>query len=157
MKNLFLFASISIAIGVLFVNLYTSLIDVKSWGSDIPNSIGIARQYFKAANPGDFFRIFSPINQILGILVLILFWKSSPSIRACLGAALGLYLLAEGLTFSYFFPRNDIMFKTAQLTDTDLLKKTVSEWKMMNWIRTLILLAGVFFSFLSLHKVYSIR
>ena len=157
MKNFILFASVSIASGLLFVNLYTSLVDARSWGSDIPNSIATARGYFKATNPGNFFRMFSPVNQLLGLVVLILFWKSSLSIRLCLGTALVMYLLAEALTFSYFFPRNDIMFKTAQLTDIDLLKKTVSEWTRMNWVRTSILLVGLIFSFLSLHKIYSLR
>src|ERR1700760_987923 len=127
MKQIFLFASISVACGLLFANLYTSLIDSKSWGSDIPNSIAVTRDYFKTVNPGNFFRMFSPVNQLLGIIVLILFWKTSPSIRLSLVAALALYLLAEGLTFGYFFPRNDIMFRNAQLTDVDLLRKTLSE------------------------------
>jgi len=157
MKNLILFASICIASGLLFVNFYTSLIDVKSWGNNIPNSMATTREYFKVSNPGNFFRMFSPVNQLLGLVALILFWKSSASIRLCLGAAFVMYIAAEALTFTYFFPRNDMMFKTAQLTDIDLLKKTVSEWNMMNMIRTLILLVGVFFSCLSLHKIYSLH
>ena len=157
MKKIILFASISIASGILFVNLYTSLVDAKSWGSNIPNSIATAREYFKTVNPGNFFRIFSPVNQLLGLLVLILFWKSSPSIRLCLGTAFVLYILGDALTFVYFYPRNDIMFKSAQLTDTDLLKRTVYEWNMVNWIRSLIILIGLFFSFLSLHKIYSLH
>jgi len=157
MKKIILFSSISLASGLLFANLYTSLIDARSWGSDIPNSIATAREYFKSVNPGNFFRMFSPVNQALGLIVLVLFWKTSPSIRLSLGIALALYLLAEGLTFGYFFPRNDIMFRDAQLTDVDLLKKTWSEWNSMNWVRTGILTIGVFFSFLSLHKIYSLN
>jgi len=157
MKTIILFASISIASGILFVNLYTSLVDVRSWGSDIPNSIAAAREYFKTVNPGNFFRIFSPANQLMGLLALVLCWRSTPSIRLCLGAAFVLYILGDVLTFAYFYTRNDIMFKTAQLTDVALLKRTVSEWRMMNWLRTFIILAGLFFSFLSLHKIYSLR
>src|SRR5882724_4937564 len=118
MKTIILFASITIAGGLLLVNTYTSLIDAKSWGSDIPNSIAAAREYFKTVNPGNFFRIFSPINQALGLLVLVLFWKSSPSTRLFTAIAFAMYILAEGLTFQYFYPRNDIMFKTAQINNT---------------------------------------
>ena len=157
MKTIILFASISIACGLLFVNLYTSLVDVKSWGGDIPHSIAITRAYFKTVNPGNFFRLFSPVNQVLGLVVLVLFWKTSPSIRLCLGAALVLYILADVFTFAYFYPRNDIMFKTAQLTDVDLLKRTVSEWSSMNWLRSSVILAGLFFSFMALHKIYLLR
>ncbi|MEI9908929.1 MAG: hypothetical protein WDO71_04230 [Bacteroidota bacterium] len=157
MKKIILFSSIVLASGLLLANLYTSLIDAQSWGSDIPHSIATAREYFKSVNPGNFFRIFSPANQALGLIVLVLFWKTSPSIRLSLGIALALYLLAEGLTFGYFFPRNDIMFRNAQLTDINLLKKTWSEWNSMNWVRTGILIIGVSFSCLSLHKIYSLK
>lgn len=154
MKTIILFASISIACGLMFVNIYTSLVDVKSWGGDIPNSIATAREYFKTVNPGNFFRLFSPVNQVLGLLVLVLFWKSAPSIRLCLGGAFILYILGDVFTFAYFYPRNDVMFKTAQLTDVDLLKKTVSEWSTMNWLRSLVIMAGLFFSCIALHKIY---
>jgi hypothetical protein len=116
--------------GLLLVNMYTSLIDAKSWGSDIPNSVAAAREYYKTVNPGNFFRIFSPVNQALGLLVLILFRKTSPSIRLFAAVAFAMHILAEGLTFQYFYPRNDIMFRTARLSDTDLLRKTWSEWNI---------------------------
>lgn len=155
MKNVVLFMSISLASGLLLTNVFTSLMDAKSWGSDIPNSIATAREYFKVVSPANFFRLFSPLNQVLALLTLILFWKSSPSTRLFLGVALVMYVLADVLTFAYFYPRNDIMFKTAALTDVDTLKKAWSEWSSMNWVRTAILVVGVFCSFLSLHKIYS--
>lgn len=154
MKNIILFASISFAAGLMFVNFYNSLIDAKSWGSDIPNSIAAAREYFKTVNPGNFFRVYSPINQILALLALILFWKVAPGARIYLGAAFGMYFLSEMFTFAYFFPRNDIMWNTAKLTDVDTLQKAWSEWSTMNWLRTFMLLVGLVFSFLSLHKIY---
>ena len=157
MKNLVLFGSLTIACGLLLVNVYTSLIDARSWGSDIPNSIATARQYFKTTNPGNFFRLFSPVNQILALLTLILFWKVSPSVRLYLGLAVVMYVLADVLTFAYFYPRNDIMFRTAGLNDTTLLKKVWAEWTSMNWVRSLIILVGIVFSFFSLHKIYSIH
>jgi uncharacterized membrane protein len=116
--------------------------------------IGAAREYFKTVSPGNFFRLFSPINQVLGLLALIFFWKSSPGIRLGLGAAFVLYIIADVFTFAYFYPRNDIMFKTAQLSDVNLLKKTVTEWSNMNWLRTAIIFAGLCCSCVSLHKIY---
>jgi len=153
MKKIILFASISLASGLLFTNLFTSLVDARSWGSDIPNSIATARQYFKVVDPGVFFRLFSPVNQALALIALVIFWKASPAVRLSLFIALLCYLSAEAMTFSYFFPRNDIMFRDAALTDVYLLKKTWSEWNNMNWIRTAILLVGVIFSIFSLHKI----
>jgi hypothetical protein len=156
MKHIILFISISVASGILFTNVYTSIIDAKSWGSDIPNSISTARAYFATVNPGNFFRIFSPANQLFALLALILFWKLAPSIRYTLGAAFLLYLAADIMTFAYFYPRNDVMFTAAQLTDHNLLKKTWSEWNSMNWVRSAIILLGLIFSFISLEKVFKV-
>lgn len=143
MKTLFLFASIILASGLLITNVYTSMVDATSWGSDIPNSIAAARAYFKEVNPGTFFRIFSPLNQLLGLVVVILFWKTTPAIRWSVTAAFVLYVLADVMTFTFFYPRNDIMFSTAALTDVDTLRKVWSEWNSMNWVRSLVALLGV--------------
>src|SRR5262245_7399748 len=150
MKTIVLFVSICVASGVLLVNVFSSLVDARSWGSDIPNSIAAAREYYKAVTPAVFFRLFSPLNQVLALFALVLFWRSSPAIRLCLGAALVMYVLGDLITFAYFYPRNEIMFKTGQLTDVALLRKVWSEWNMMNWVRTSIVLAGVILSCVSL-------
>jgi hypothetical protein len=157
MKNIVLFASIALASGLLLTNVYNSMIDAKSWGANIPQSIETARQYFSTVNPGNFFRVFSPINQVLALLALILFWKSSPSARGLLAIALVLYILADILTFAYFYPRNDIMFKTAQLSDIIALRKAWSGWNTINWLRSLIVFSGLIFSFLSLYKIFGVK
>ena len=157
MKTIFLFASVAVASGLVLANVYTSIVDARSWGSNLPNSIAVARDYYSTVNPGHFFRIFSPINQALGLLVVLLFWRSVPEARWYLGIAFLLYLVAEGLTFGYFYPRNEIMFNTASLEDTDLLEKTWSQWNTMNWVRTMVLLVGIVLSFISVHKIYLAR
>jgi hypothetical protein len=154
MKKIILFASITLAGGLLFTNIYTSIVDARSWGSDIPNSIDAAREYFKTSNPGDFFRIFSPLNQLLAVLALILFWKSAPSVRWYLGGAVILYVLCDVFTFAYFYPRNDFMFRDALLTDVEGLKRTWSEWTAMNWVRSMMLFIGIVFSARSMTKIY---
>jgi len=154
MKQLLLFTSIALASGILFVNIYTSLIDARSWGSNIPQSISTAREYFKTVNPGYFFRKFSPVNQVLALVVLILFWKAVPNTRLYLGAALILYVLGDVLTFAYFYPRNEILFNSGSLDDVALLKKTWQEWTGMNWIRSLIFLAGIICSCIGLNRIY---
>jgi len=154
MKQILLFTSIALASGLLIVNIYTSLIDARSWGSKIPQSISTAREYFKTVNPGDFFRKISPVNQLLALVLLILFWKAVPNTRLYLGAALIFYVLGDVMTFTYFYPRNEILFNSGSLDDVALLKKTWQEWTGMNWIRSLIILAGLICSCVGVHKIY---
>lgn len=154
MKQVFLFASITIASGLLLSNIYNSIVDAKSWGSNIPQSIEVAREYFKTVNPGNFYRVFSPANQVLALLVVILFWKSEA--RWYLVTAFLIYVAADVLTFAYFYPRNEILFNKP-LADIDGLRQTWSEWSNMNWVRSGIVLSGIIFSFISLHKIYNAR
>ena len=157
MRKICVFASLALMAAMLSVNVYNSIVDARSWSANIPDSILTARNYFKTVNPGTFFRTASPLNQLLALAALVACWKSGRKVRLYFGLAFLLAVLTDVLTFAYFYPRNDIMFKTAQLTDIGLLKRTVSEWNMMNWVRSLIILAGLFFSFLSLHKLYSLE
>src|ERR1051326_1039370 len=154
MKLLLLFASTTLASGMLFANIYTSLVDAKSWGANIPKSIETAREYFKIVNPRIFFRMISPPNQVVALLVLILFWKVSAAVRIYLGIALALYVCVDVFTFAYFYPRNKIMFETAPIPDIQSLKNAWTDWNTMNWLRSLILFAGLVLSFLALRKIY---
>jgi anthrone oxygenase-like protein len=157
MKQILLFTSISLASGLLLMNIYNSMIDTRSWGSNIPVSIETARNYYKTVNPGNFYRIFSPLNQILALVLVILFWKVSPNVRWTLAAACVLYVITDVFTFAYFYPRNDIMFKTGSLTDIETLKRVWGEWNMMNWVRSGILAIGVVCSWAALHRAYLLK
>jgi hypothetical protein len=157
MKNVILFASITMGSGLLMANIYNSLVDAQSWGSDIPRSIEMARNYFKSVNPGYFYRLFSPVNQVLGLLSLVVFWKTAPAVRLYLGVAFIMQVAADILTFAYFYPRNEIIFSSAPLTDIETLKQAWSEWNAMNWVRSSIALAGIVFSFVALHKIYTVK
>lgn len=157
MKKVILFTSIALASGVLFANIYNSMVNAVATDSDIPNSIIAAREYFKTVNPGDFFKIFSPATQIFTLISLILFWKSAKSLRVFLGIALLCYISGDIFAFTYFHPRNDIMYLSQPIPDTKTLKIISSEWMSMNWVRSFVLFIGVVFSFLAVDKAYSLN
>lgn len=155
MKRSIIFASMGIAAGIVLANIYTSMVDVPAWGNNIPASLDTARQYYKVTNPGNFFRIFSPLNQGLGLLCLLAFWKQGKKIRILLAAAFILYAAGEAMTFGFFYPRNAILFNPA-ITATDLLQNTWEQWRSMNWVRTVIIATGFYCSSMALHYSYTI-
>lgn len=63
------------------ITVYNLLVDANSWGSNLPSSILTARDYYRQVDPRRFFAIIAPVNQILILLNIILFWKESVSIR----------------------------------------------------------------------------
>jgi len=148
-KSMLMLAT-SFAAGLLFINLYNSMIDAVNWGSNIPTSIQTARDYFKTVNPGDFFRVFTPMNQVLALLALIVCWKAGKSVRLYCGVALLFSLAVDVMTFGFFYPRNDIMFINPIQGNIDAIKTAWSQWSSVNWIRSGLQLMNLVFDFAAL-------
>jgi hypothetical protein len=153
MKKVCAFISLVFMTAVLAVNVYNSVVDARSWGASIPDSILTARSYFKAVNPGTFFRVASPINQLFALAALILCWKSGNRVRLYFGLAFLLAVLGEALTVAYFFPRNGLLFSGTE-GNVEVLTKAWSEWSRMNWVRTLIIAFGIMCSMKGLDSLY---
>ncbi len=142
MKKLILYLSIISASGLVMITIYNLMVDANSWGSNMPASILTARDYYRQVDPRNFFRIIAPINQILILLAIILFWKDSKSLRLYFLAAFFLYAIIASLTFIYFVPRDMIIFNSP-IENTGQIKTALSGWTRMNWLRTFLGLAGV--------------
>lgn len=153
MRKLVLILAATVATGILFININNSIVDAPNWGRDIPASLVTAREYFRVANPGTFFRFASPLSQILALVALIVCWRSGGRLRIYCLLALASAIGGEMLTFAYFFPRNEIMFIAPLGPDTDALKATWKEWSTMNWVRSGIIAAQVIFDYLALMLV----
>lgn len=156
MKKVILLSSVAVASGVLFANIFNSMVIAVATDSDIPNSVLAAKAFFKTANPGNFFQIFSPASQFLTLLSLIFYWKSTKHMRLFLGIALICYIAGDIFAFTYFHPRTDMMM-AHPTPDTETLRRLSSEWSRMNWVRSFVLLIGVVSSFGAVDKFYSLK
>jgi uncharacterized membrane protein len=154
MKKIILFLSITFMAGIAFANMYNSIVDTTSWISDVPASILAFRQYYQHVNPGSFFRIFSPLNQVLALVSVVVFWKTSPRVRLLLIIAFLLAVSGDVLTFAYFYPRNDLLISLPIKDNTGRLTDILRQWRAMNWMRTIIILAGLAFLFAGLERIY---
>jgi uncharacterized membrane protein len=152
-RKLSLALAISFAAGVLFTNIYTSVVDARNWGSNIPASIQTTRDYFKTANPGTFFRIFAPANEVAGLLALALCWRAGKRARLYCAIALLFAIGTDVITFAYFYPRNDILFKSPIATNLDAIKNAWEQWTTMNWYRSLMCAIVLVFDFLAFNFV----
>ena len=154
MKKIIILLSVAVASGVLFANVFNSMVIAVATESNIPNSIIAGKEYFRFAHPGDFFKIFSPASLLLTLLSIILFWKNFKKVRLLLTVALLCYIIGDVLAFTYFHPRTDLMFSDP-IPDSETLKRLSAEWSAMNWVRSFILAIGVTFSFLAVDKIYT--
>jgi len=151
-QTLLLILAVTVASGLLFVNIYTSMVDAPNWGRDVPASIVVAREYMSVRNPGTFFRIFSPMNQVLALLAAVAaWWAPKGTFSICL-AALVLAVSVDVFTFAYFYPRNEIMF-VAPIENIDAIRSALSGWQNMNWIRSGMIAVIVVLDYLALTKI----
>ena len=141
MRQLIFFTAIVVTGMVLGANVYNSVVDAPNWGAQIPGSLETARRYFGVRTPGTFFRVASPLSQALSVLVLIVSWRLGGTTRGLAALALGLGILADVLTFAYFYPRNAVMF--VQPVDVQAMKQAWIGWDKMNHVRNLVVLAGL--------------
>jgi len=154
MKKLILFLSIICAAGLTMVSIYNTVIDAQSWASDIPASIQTARDYFQHVDPRRFFTVFGPVNEILILLTIILFWKDAVSLRLYFATSFLMYTAIVVLTLAYFVPRDLILFTWSIPDHLEQIKGAASQWSHMNWLRSLLGLVGVLFSFKGLDIYY---
>jgi hypothetical protein len=139
-------------IGLTMVTIYSTVVDAKSWSSDIPASIQTARDYFQHVDPRRFFEVAGPVNLVLILLTLILFWKDY-----YFAASLASYAAILILTLAYFFPRNLILFTWSISDHIEQIRRASAQWSAMNWLRSSLGLAGVLFSFKGLDTYYAWR
>ena len=139
------------------VSIYNSVVDAQSWGSDIPASIQAARNYFQHVDPRRFYEVAGPVDLILIVLTLILFWKDSVSLRVYFAASFACYAAILILTLAYFVPRNLVLFTSSISDHLEQIRTASAQWSAMNWIRSLLGLAGVLFSFKGLDTYYVTR
>jgi anthrone oxygenase-like protein len=139
------------------VSVYNTIIDAKSWGSDIPASIQTARSYFQHVDPRRFYAIAGPVNALLILLTIILFWKDAVSLRIYFATSFLMYAATVVLTFAYFVPRDLILFTWPIPDHLEQIRAAAAQWSHMNWLRSLLGLAGVLFSFKGLDTYYDTR
>lgn len=152
-RKLSLILAATFAAGLLFVNIYNSVVDAPNWGHDIPTSITAAREYFAVANAGTFFRIVSPANQIITLLALIICWGAGSRIRVYCGLAVAVAVGVDLFTFGYFYPRLDVLFSAPLDPNADALRAAWSQWSSMNWVRSAIGAIGLIFDYAALSLV----
>jgi hypothetical protein len=136
------------------VSIYNTIVDAKSWGSDIPASIQTARDYYQHVDPIGFYAVAGPLNEVLILLTIILFWKDSVSLRFYFGSSFVLYAAIVMLTMAYFVPRDLILFTQSIPDHLEQIRAASAQWSRMNWLRSLLGLAGVLFSFKGLDTYY---
>jgi hypothetical protein len=125
---------------VLGANVYNSVVDVRSWCANMPESLNTAQRYFTVVTPATFFRVASPVAQVLALVALIVCWRV-PGARVYAATALVASIVGDLMTFGYFYPRNAIIM--GDLRNVDAAMQACREWARMNHVRNALVLGAL--------------
>ena len=106
-----------------------------------PEVLEHGRLFMSAATPANFFRAIAPASQILLLLALVTSWRS-PQLRWPLLIALLALVVADVVTFTYHYPRNDIMFTAPLTVEPARLNAVAKEWRTANYVRVFLVLGA---------------
>ena len=140
---------------LLGATIYESVVMAPNYGRDIPTSIELARQFLKRTTPAHYFRIITPLAQLLLLAGLVASWQI-PAARWRLLTALLILVLLEVITFTFHYPRLAVMFKAPMPEDPARLRRAAREWALGNMVRA-ILLVGALLSALQAVTILATR
>jgi uncharacterized membrane protein len=135
--------SIAGMVGLTFLlagNVYNAVVEMPNM-KDAAH-VEALRAFATEANPGNYFRVISPISSLCLLASAIVGWSRPRARNAPALVAAGCMIAAEVFTVAYFFPRNDVMF-VAPLGDGAAAVQAAAEWSRANLLRMAICGVGL--------------
>lgn len=113
-----------------------------------------ARAFLIATNPGNFFRILSPLTQAMLLISVVLIWSAEPSsARWFMISAFVVAIGVDIITYKFHYPRNKIMFVDPLESKSDALQKVAHEWARGNFVRMFLLAVSAIATFTAYYKL----
>ncbi len=133
---------------------YEAVVMAPNYEREIPASVDTARAFFQARTPAHYFRVLSPVTQLLLLASTLVGWKT-PGTRWSAGAVLIVLILLDAITFLFHYPRLKIMFKTTEPVEAERLRRAAREWTQGNLVRVALLAAAFLGALNALMIAYS--
>ncbi len=120
---------------------YESVVMAPNYSVNVPESLTHARGFLTQSHPGNYFRVLAPATQVLLLLSVLLNWRTRKA-RWWLVTAFALMVLTDVITYTFHYPRNDLMFvQPLENSTPEALETAAREWGTGNYAR-IALIAG---------------
>jgi len=120
---------------------YESVVMAPNFAANVPDGLMHARGFLTQSHPGNYFRVLAPATQVLLLLSVILNWRTRNA-RWWLVTAFALMVLTDVITYTFHYPRNDLMFvQPLESSTPEALEAAAREWGTGNYAR-IALIAG---------------
>jgi uncharacterized membrane protein len=123
---------------LLGATIYEAVVMAPNYERDIPTSIDLARRFLRRTTPAHYFRILTPVTQVVLLAGVVASWRLAPA-RWGLATALGILVLTDVITFTFHYPRLAVLFKAPMPDDPERLRRAAREWSVGNYVRAALL------------------
>lgn len=148
-QELFLWITVIVFSFYFAGHLFDLLANIPNWKSGDIMDVSKYRDFYAKASPKNYFFPFVIGTPIVSLICLFLVWNIGDPARIFLIMSSLIALLVSVATIKYFVPINDYIFTSTEY-DQVKLKKLVSGWIKMDYIRVAILGVGLLTSILAL-------
>ncbi|MEQ1730017.1 MAG: DUF1772 domain-containing protein [Vicinamibacterales bacterium] len=123
-------------------HLYDMLANQPNWKSGEIPDVQRYRDFYRVASPARFFAPLVFGCTLMSIVTLAAVWKSGmPTVRNSVLLALIISLVVLVMTMQVFVPLNNFFFGTPAF-DAEELRRKVSRWITLEFVRTTLLAIG---------------
>lgn len=152
-SELFLWLTVLIFSFYFAGHVFDLLANIPNWKSGDIRDVSKYRDFYTKASPKNYFLPFVVGTPLICLICLIFVWNMGNPIRMFLIIFSLMSLISLVLTIKYFVPINEYIFNSAEY-DQVKLKKLVSGWVKMDYVRLFLLGAGLLTSILALKSFY---
>ena len=149
-------ATAIVAVGiVLGGNLFDVIVNEKNVVRDFPDSIYHIRRFYKFSNPGNFFRLFSPIYGLSVLVALVCFWDAPYDRRWLIVGSIVSYAITQAITVGYFFPQNRLLREGSPNELTKWFNESARTRTYLDALRNVLTLAACVLLLIALSRPLS--
>ncbi len=139
--------AVSLAIAVLCMLLGAAIYESVVMAPNYVHSLAAlehARGFREVSTPAAYFRILSPVGQLLLAASVVLSWRApARKARWLLLSALVAAVATDVVTFTFHYPRNEILFVASLDRPWVKLQRIAQEWAWGNYLRIVLLVIAV--------------
>ncbi|MBO0929487.1 DUF1772 domain-containing protein [Fibrella aquatilis] len=122
--------------------LFDVLVNEENLVRGFPDSITHVRNYWKYRNPGDFYKVLSPLFGLSALAATVWYWSDPAGRQWLVLGAIGCFALTQAITVIYFFPGNKILREAPVDEAVAMMQRSRKTRLYWDYFRQLLTLTG---------------
>ena len=132
--------------------LFDVLVNEENLVRGFPDSVTHVRNYWKYRNPGDFYKVLSPVFGLSALAATIWYRADAGGRQWLVLGAIGCFALTQIITVVYFFPSNKILREAPVDEAVAMMQRSRKARLYWDYFRQLLTLTGAVLLLLAIRQ-----